>query len=324
MAVDGRPSRESVRIVRDVRYGALPSELMDIIIPTKVESTLSTTSTILYVHGGGFVSVHRSVLNHSLTPLGRAGFTVFSIDYPLAPNDKHPAAIVSVLRALSFLRSAHGVKDIILLGDSAGGSLAGMAVAAVMNPGSDWPAPIKRILESASFPNITRVALLYSICDTTSWSSQCELDLFNNVVVLILELCLFLYRNHADEKVTIVENMHNIKRFPPTFLLCGHNDVLKHSHEVLASELAQINVPVESVITQGFHGYHGLPVPFSFGLWRTTVFPATCALIRWLTNGDESRVPVLPAWSWAEYDIHLLVILIAIHAFPFFVLLALY
>ena len=321
LAVDGKPCRQEVSLDCNISYGDLPCELMDIISPVNSAKKPGSKDSILYVHGGGFVSVHRGVLNHSMTPLARAGFTVYSIDYPLAPDHKYPNAIISVLKSLAHLKSCYGVTAINLLGDSAGGSLVSMAAGIIANPESDWDPAIKAVLRGHTFPEISGVALLYSICDEKSWEEQSDLSIMNFIVVCLLQLCLSLYRD-TGQKVTVVDNMDKVKTYPPTFLLCGDGDVLQHSHEVFANELAAIDVPVESVITRGFHGYHGLPVPFSFGLWRTTVFPATCALIRWLTKGDESRVPKLPARSLAEYDIHLLVIIIALHALPFYVLWA--
>ena len=87
-------------------------------IPT-VSSLIETSNdVVLYVHGGGFVTVNSGVLLHSVTCFCRNGFTVYSIDYPLAPQYPYPAALVSLLRALYWLKREKNVSRVHLLGDS--------------------------------------------------------------------------------------------------------------------------------------------------------------------------------------------------------------
>ena len=55
---------------------------------------------MVYVHGGGWVCVNREVLMQSVTPFARAGFVVYSIDYPLAPENKPVNAIVVTVQGM--------------------------------------------------------------------------------------------------------------------------------------------------------------------------------------------------------------------------------
>lgn len=87
-----------------------------------------------YAHGGGFVIASSEVLIHSVTMFCRSGFTVYSINYPLAPKYPFPAALVSTLRAMSWLRVEKGIDRISVLGDSAGATLTCMAATLVCNP----------------------------------------------------------------------------------------------------------------------------------------------------------------------------------------------
>lgn len=84
------------------------------------------SKVLLYTHGGGFAvgsaSSHRKLAAHVAKALG---VTTFVLDYRLAPEHPHPAAVedgVSVFRALV----DHGVapQNITTVGDSAGGNLA--------------------------------------------------------------------------------------------------------------------------------------------------------------------------------------------------------
>eukprot|EP01050_Picozoa_sp_SAG11_P041387 SAG11_NODE_18524_length_488_cov_1.727506_1_plen_133_part_10 len=79
------------------------------------------------------MAVRASNLLHTLAPLAREA-PVYAIDYPLAPDQPFPAALLSTLRALAFVKQHSGCAEVDILGDSAGGNLATMAAALLANP----------------------------------------------------------------------------------------------------------------------------------------------------------------------------------------------
>lgn len=84
----------------------------------------------LYIHGGGWVTGHRSF--HSLAMLyaiAKAGFLVVSVNYRLSPWVKHPTHLMDCKRALAWLRTharAYGgdASFVVVGGESAGAHLA--------------------------------------------------------------------------------------------------------------------------------------------------------------------------------------------------------
>lgn len=76
---------------------------------------------VLYLHGGGYISgsldTHRGLAGGIAL---RAGVTVVTLDYRLAPEDPFPAALNDALLAFDQLCPAR----IAIMGDSAGGGLA--------------------------------------------------------------------------------------------------------------------------------------------------------------------------------------------------------
>lgn len=97
---------------------------------------------VLYFHGGGFQV--GSVRSHRELMAGiseAAGCRVLGLDYRLAPEHRHPAALDDAIAAYDWLM-AQGLApaDIVLAGDSAGGTLALTALIRLRDAGRALPA----------------------------------------------------------------------------------------------------------------------------------------------------------------------------------------
>ncbi|KAF9945716.1 hypothetical protein BGZ65_010454 [Modicella reniformis] len=107
--------------------------------------------TVLYLHGGGYflcsIRTHRWA-TWSMARLG--GAKVFAVDYRLAPDSPFPAAIHDALAAYLYLLDPptdSGItpvdpKNLIIMGDSAGGGLTFATMLAIRDAGLPMPAGI--------------------------------------------------------------------------------------------------------------------------------------------------------------------------------------
>jgi epsilon-lactone hydrolase len=97
---------------------------------------------ILYFHGGGYcigsAGTHRDLVSRLCRV---AGGRALSVDYRLAPENPHPAAVEDGVAAYRWLRK-QGVlaKSIVVAGDSAGGGLTLATLLALRDGGDDLPA----------------------------------------------------------------------------------------------------------------------------------------------------------------------------------------
>ena len=102
----------------------------------------SAERVVLYLHGGGYVI--GSVATHRGLTAGisrSTGARVLSVDYRLAPEHPHPAAVEDGVAAYRFL-VAQGIapESIAIAGDSAGGGLTVATLLALRDEGDTLPA----------------------------------------------------------------------------------------------------------------------------------------------------------------------------------------
>ena len=115
--------------------GGIPVEWQ--VVPAAKEDQV-----LLYLHGGGWVLGSPNSYRLFTTELGRAtGMQVLSVDYRLAPEHPFPAQLEDCTSAYKWLLS-NGVKpeNIVIAGDSAGGSLTLTSLLKLRDDGTPLPA----------------------------------------------------------------------------------------------------------------------------------------------------------------------------------------
>jgi len=105
-------------------------------------SRTNKTSTILYLHGGGYTmgspQTHKGFTG-VLSEL--SGTRILSVDYRLAPEHPHPAALKDTVSAYRWLlRQGVPPQSIVIGGDSAGGGLTFATLLSLKEKGEPLPA----------------------------------------------------------------------------------------------------------------------------------------------------------------------------------------
>ncbi|MGE0142926.1 MAG: alpha/beta hydrolase [Planctomycetota bacterium] len=119
----------SVRAELDVEYRTHPRRrALDVYLPPSDERD-AELRTIVWIHGGGFVSGTKAQVGNYARILAGRGFAVVAVDYSIAPEATHPQPVLEVDAALRFLGSearrwSLDTKRLVLAGDSAGSHIA--------------------------------------------------------------------------------------------------------------------------------------------------------------------------------------------------------
>lgn len=196
---------------------------------------------ILYCHGGGY-STGSCIYARTLTTklAASTSMDVFCFDYRLAPEYPYPAAMEDAMKAWNYLMLlGYGAKDVIVVGDSAGGNMALSLV-------------VKLKEENRLVPR--GIVLLSPWTDLTAsgktHESRAEVD-----PVLDEEYLKQMTENYAAgqdyENPEISPLFADLTGFPPTYIQVGDNEVLLSDATILHKKMIKANVPVRLDVFKG-------------------------------------------------------------------------
>jgi acetyl esterase len=235
--------------VQEFAYGNLKAEKLDFIAP----GTSSTNRlAIVHIHGGAWIAGSKGgFYSKPLMKFSQAGYPVFSLNYPLAPEQQHPFLLRSLLKALVWIKKKYPqYESIHLIGDSAGGNLAMMLGVYLSNP------ELLKALDTVSvldMPRIRSIVDIFGVNDRISWLEDGfpSAKLFTKVYI----------QNTTTPQIPMVPmDFEAIETLPPTFIVGAGEDKLLRSSKIWAEHVSKQHKNVEFKIYEGAaHGF------FSFG-----------------------------------------------------------
>ena len=122
------------------RYDAADEDaLLDVFFPSRIENTESALLTVVWVHGGGWISGSKDQIANYARILAGRGYTVAGVDYSIAPGRTYPTPVRQVNAALAYLsvnakRLHVDASRFVLAGDSAGAHIAAQVANVISVP----------------------------------------------------------------------------------------------------------------------------------------------------------------------------------------------
>lgn len=205
--------------------------------------------TVLYLHGGGFVSgPDRLHWRHAARLARRLGVRVVLPAYPLTPTHTWKDAtppLVDLFEQLA-VESPHGV---VLMGDSAGGGLAMLLAQQVARrPG---PQPTHLVM-FAPWVDLTG--------ETPGTEEAARRDPWLNLTRLRIYGSWWGAGDPPDQEASPLAN--DVVGMPPTLLFCGTRDLLHPQSLALVAAARDAGVRLTYVEGAGLlHAYPILPIP---------------------------------------------------------------
>ena len=209
--------RAGMKVIRDVSYGPLPAERLDVYAPARARNA----PVVLLVHGGGWITGDKAAASVVDNKVGRwvpRGFVVISANYPMLPATPPVQQARYVAKALAFAqrhasRWGGSRNRFIVMGHSAGAhlvSLIGAAPALTAEQGATpWLGTVALDSAAYSVPAImrSRHLPLYDIAfgdDPARWAAASPTVRLHSRIAPFLGVCSSLRADSCRQARTFV------------------------------------------------------------------------------------------------------------------------
>ncbi|MCH5268360.1 MAG: alpha/beta hydrolase [Lachnospiraceae bacterium] len=201
---------------------------------------------LMQLHGGGYVNPLRNVYrNFAKKYAGMCeGIKVFSVDYRVAPEHTHPAALLDVVDAYKMiLEQGYSGDEIFVAGDSAGG---GLAVALCM-----W-------LREHNLPLPAKLVLMSPWLDMTASGESYE-ENFDKDPMFGGTKESMIYRgdylgDYSPEEPYLSPLFGDFTDMPPMLIQVGEIEMLRSDGERAAEKAKEVGSEAKLQVYQGmFH-----------------------------------------------------------------------
>src|SRR6478609_10456414 len=239
-----------VEVVDEAYDIASPDGRLDVFRPSRHEPL----PTVVWVHGGAFVSGSKGDVANYLRVLAGRGFTTVGVDYSIAPGSRYPTPVKQVAAALDHLvdhadRLGVDPTRIVLAGDSAGAQIAAQVANLVTDPGYAARVGIDVDLP----PSGLRGVVLF--CGAFDF----ELSHGSSLVgAWLVDTALWSYLGARDHRSHPASALASVPQnltvaFPPAFVSAGNGDpLLEHSVRLVAA-LAAVGVEHDTLFFADDH-----------------------------------------------------------------------
>ncbi len=280
------------------RYDAGDEDaLLDVFYPAQIEGTRIALPTILWVHGGAWVSGDKGQIANYLRILASKGYTVVGVGYSIAPRKLYPAPLRQINTALAYLQTNAQRLHIdparlYLAGDSAGAQIAAQLANIISEPSYARDVGIAPTIRRSQLRGVVLYCGAYDIglIDLEGGSG------------FFFKTVLWSYAGSknftTDPRFAAASVAHFVTpNFPPTFISVGNGDPLAPQSHAMVKALEAQQVPVDPLFFPDTYA-PALPHEYQFNLDTPAGQQALEQSVRFLSrenqglgNGDLQRLP---------------------------------
>jgi len=256
-----------------------------------VPTNPSETTCCLFVHGGGFVngSPNSSYRPFTAQLAKHSGLVFYVPDYTLAPHSQYPVQLDQVLALTRRIRKKY--KDVVIMGDSAGGTIA--LSAALKEPGL-----FKRCIFLSPWINLNASPSSYRPRQQVSKNSVCGDPVFQGEATTVARqyrssALMYLGKKNLMKKAPANPAMASdsmLRTLPPSLFMVGDRELLRGEILDFVGKAQRVNRNVYGQLYDGM--WHDWPM-YSDGCGSQSVKLAKQAIIQ-ITDYIAKGWGVLP------------------------------
>jgi acetyl esterase len=262
-----------------------PDAFLDAYYPGSVNGTEKVLPTVVWVHGGAWISGDKEQIANYLKILASHGYTTVSVGYSIAPEYRFPKPLVQLNAALFYLqqnakRLHIDQTKIILAGDSAGAQIVAQEATVITNPEYAYLMGVSPSLNKEKLKGIVLACGAYDL----------SLVDLHGPYTNFLQTVLWSYSGKKDflsdprfQMLSIINDVN--KDYPPAFVTAGNADPLESQSQAFASKLVSKDIRVDTLFYSADHEPK-LAHEYQFDLDTTDGKNALSQIIKFLSEID--------------------------------------
>lgn len=242
----------NVHSVKNISYDKNdPDAFFDIHSPA--DYVTKKYKTIVWIHGGAWISGSKDQIENYCKILASEGFNVIPVNYSIAPEKKYPTALKQLNTFLTYLKTVEStynfdLSNVIFAGDSAGAQLTAQMANITVNPQYADLVGIQPGLLKKDLKGVILFCGAYSLKGVN----------FDGKDASFLKTVLWSYTGSKDfknkEELKSVSVLDYINRdFPPTFISAGNVDPLAEQSYHFYNQLKKFDIPTTSLFYKADH-----------------------------------------------------------------------
>jgi acetyl esterase len=256
---------------------------LDVYYPETVRATTEPLPTIIWVHGGAWISGSKENVANYLKILSSYGYTTVGINYSIAPEKHYPTPVIQINDSLNYIQAnaerLHiNPYTLVLAGDSAGSQIASQLAAIITNPSYAQQMDILPALQPSQLKAMVLNCGAYDLALTNQ----------NGEAGDFLKTVLWAYSGKKDfqndpklKQASVIDFVTT--NFPPTFITAGNADPLEQQSLAFAKKLTSLKVSTDQLFYSEKHEPK-LPHEYQFNLDNADGKQALSRIVRFLNE----------------------------------------
>ncbi|OTG67911.1 alpha/beta hydrolase [Acinetobacter sp. ANC 4470] len=242
---------EEILVQKNITYMQEPKLTLDVYQPKNV-TQLEARPTVVWIHGGGWVSGSKEHAGGYFKLLADQGYNVVSVQYQFAPEAIYPNQLLQINQALKFItehaQQYHiNANQIYLAGDSAGANLVSHYAALISNPTFAQQSKFTPLIQRAQIKGLILHCGIYDMNAFVNTAPD-KLKLIEWGVFSLVQS----YTGNKKDDVAFLKTISPIQyltaNYPPVFISGGNKDFLtKTQSEPFVQALVSQKIPVTEV-----------------------------------------------------------------------------
>lgn len=282
---------DNIASVLDEPYGSdSPDERLDVFYPA---GTAEPLPTIVWVHGGAFITGTKNAVRNYLMILASHGYTVVNVEYSPAPEQHYPTQVNQVGLALEYLNEHADRLHIdpgqyVLAGDSSGAQMVAQMALAITNPDYAQTTGLTTTITPDELKGIIVTGGPYDVR---------LLDFDSATFSNFLDTVLWAYLGARDfQRDPRFEELalpaYVTSDYPPSFITTGPYDPLLSHSEALADALTEKGVSVETLFFPAESTDQAVGHEYQFALDTPEAQAAMKGIIAFVREHTDTPTPM--------------------------------